>query len=61
MFRFSDEVEIRHSFNVTRRDGLLPDDKVDGFKLAVDELSSDFTQLSTMLLTVIIFYLYFIF
>ncbi|XP_020286957.1 UPF0676 protein C1494.01 [Pseudomyrmex gracilis] len=47
---FSDEVEIRHSFNITRRDGLLPD-KVDGFKLAVDELSSDFTQLSTMLLT----------
>lgn len=50
--RYTDEKEARHVFNVTGREGPLPDEEVPGFKSAVDELARDFKQLSAMLLTV---------
>lgn len=52
--RFSDEMELRHAFNVTGCGRTLPEDEVHGFGTAVDELTRDFKQLATMLLTVII-------
>lgn len=54
MIRFSDEMELRHAFNVTGCGRTLPEDEVHGFRSAVDELTRDFKQLATMLLTVII-------
>lgn len=50
--KYTDEKEARHVFNVTGREGPLPDEEVPGFKSAVDELARDFKQLSAMLLTV---------
>ncbi|XP_033299659.1 2-oxoglutarate-dependent dioxygenase htyE isoform X3 [Bombus bifarius] len=49
--KYTDEKEARHVFNVTGREGPLPDEEVPGFKSAVDELARDFKQLSAMLLT----------
>lgn len=53
MIRFSDEMELRHAFNVTGCGRTLPEDEVHGFRSAVDDLTRDFKQLATMLLTVI--------
>ncbi|XP_033227280.1 UPF0676 protein C1494.01-like [Belonocnema kinseyi] len=47
----NDEKEVRHSFNICDDQGPLPDPDVPGFSSAVDELSGDFKQLTTMLLT----------
>lgn len=47
-------MELRHAFNVTGCGRTLPEDEVHGFRSAVDELTRDFKQLATMLLTVII-------
>jgi len=47
-------MELRHAFNVTGCGRILPEDEVHGFRSAVDELTRDFKQLATMLLTVII-------
>lgn len=52
--RFEEKEEFRHAFNVTGCNGILPQEEVDGFKTAVDELRRDFKQLATMLLTVMI-------
>ncbi|KAJ8670248.1 hypothetical protein QAD02_001507, partial [Eretmocerus hayati] len=46
-----EETEVRHSFNSTGSGGTLPDDEVPGFGHAVQELSRDFKQLASMLLT----------
>lgn len=54
MIRFSDQMELRHAYNVTGCERILPEDEVQGFRSAVDELTRDFKQLATMLLTVII-------
>lgn len=43
---------MRHSFNVCGEGGPLPEEDVPGFNTAVQELSGDFKQLATMLLTV---------
>lgn len=51
-FSKTDEKEVRHSFNICDDKGPLPDPDVPGFSTAVDELSGDFKQLTTMLLTV---------
>ncbi|XP_071630762.1 uncharacterized protein [Temnothorax longispinosus] len=48
--KFSDEMELRHTFNVTGCGRILPEDEVHGFRSAVDELTRDFKQLATMLL-----------
>ncbi|XP_032676429.1 UPF0676 protein C1494.01 [Odontomachus brunneus] len=48
--KFSDEMELRHAFNVTGCKGNLPEKEVQGFQSAVDELERDFKQLATMLL-----------
>lgn len=56
--RFSDEMELRHTFNVTGCEGNLPQTEVPGFRSAVDELARDFKQLATMLLAVIMSYLF---
>lgn len=50
--RFSEEMELRHAFNVTGCERILPEDEIQGFRAAVDELARDFKQLATMLLTV---------
>lgn len=47
-------MELRHAYNVTGCGRTLPEDEVNGFRSAVDELTRDFKQLATMLLTVII-------
>ncbi|KYM85421.1 hypothetical protein ALC53_04664 [Atta colombica] len=49
--KFSDEMELRHAFNVTGCGRILPEDEVPGYRSAVDELTRDFKQLATMLLT----------
>lgn len=45
------EEESRHAFNVTGSGGVLPEEEVPGFRLAVEELARDFKQLAVMLLT----------
>lgn len=55
-YRYTDEKEARHVFNVIGCEGTLPDEEVPGFRLAVNELARDFKQLSAMLLTVISFF-----
>lgn len=50
-FSSSNEIEVRHSFNVCGENGPLPEEDVPGFNTAVQELSGDFKQLATMLLT----------
>ena len=47
-----EETEVRHSFNVLGSGGALPSEEVTGFGNAVQELSRDLRQLTTMLLTV---------
>jgi len=47
-------MELRHAFNVTGCGRILPEDEVPGYRSAVDELTRDFKQLATMLLTVTI-------
>jgi hypothetical protein len=49
---YTQETEIRHSFNVTGCGGVLPDEEVPGFGNAIQELSQDFKQLAMMLLNV---------
>ncbi|XP_014218523.1 probable 2-oxoglutarate-dependent dioxygenase At3g49630 [Copidosoma floridanum] len=46
-----EEEEARHLFNATGSGGPMPDEEVPGFGSAVKELSRDFKQLTTMLLT----------
>lgn len=53
--RFSDEKELRHAFNVTGNEEILPEEEIHGFRPAVAELARDFKQLATMLLAVTIF------
>ncbi|KAF7991610.1 hypothetical protein HCN44_008981 [Aphidius gifuensis] len=47
----SEEKESRHEFIVTSIDDALPDEDVPSFRVAVNELTRDFKQLSAMLLT----------
>lgn len=51
-FSTSNEVEVRHSFNICGEGGLFPGEDVPGFTAAVQELSGDMKQLATMILTV---------
>ena len=46
------EKEARHSFNICDGCEPMPDEEVPGFSTAVEELSQDLKQLTTMLLTV---------
>lgn len=45
-------MELRHAFNVCGCDENLPEEEVQGFRSAMDELARDFKQLATMLLAV---------
>ncbi|XP_034938717.1 2-oxoglutarate-dependent dioxygenase htyE [Chelonus insularis] len=47
----TDEIEARHEFIISGNDTELPDEDVPNFRSAVEELTSDFKQLSAMLLT----------
>lgn len=47
----TNEKELRHSFNICGDGGPLPDPDVPGFSTAMEDLSRDFKQLATMLLT----------
>ncbi|XP_063222505.1 uncharacterized protein LOC134531006 [Bacillus rossius redtenbacheri] len=42
--------EVRHTFNVVRLDGQLPDAEVPGFQAAVTSLAQDFRRLALLLL-----------